>query len=151
MHAQPMGDFRGTGKMKSVSNEAKDILKLFEEFFGPYPYDRLDVTQMATGMGFGQAPPGLLFLTGEAFISSGLLTEMMSRQADRTDSAARSPYFHDFFAHEIAHQWFGHDVLWGRDGSRTEWAPVVALRIFDARAVTGRADRFDARADMPFL
>jgi hypothetical protein len=108
VHAQPMGDLRGTGKMKSVGKEAQQILKLFEEFFGPYPYDRLDVTQMAPGMGFGQAPPGLLFLTGEAFIPAGLVAQITSR-------LPRGPYYHDFFAHELAHQWFGHDVLWGRD------------------------------------
>ena len=26
-----------------------------------------------------------------------------------------SPYYHDFFAHELGHQWFGHRVQWGRD------------------------------------
>ena len=108
VHATPLGRLRGTTKMKAVSKEAMAILKLFEEFFGPYPYDRLDITQMAVGVGFGQAPPGLLFLTGEAFVSTGLAAELMTR-------SARGPYFHDFFAHEMAHQWFGHEVLWGRD------------------------------------
>jgi aminopeptidase N len=108
VHATPLGRLRGTTKMKSVSDEAQTILKLYEEFFGPYPYERLDITQMAVGMGFGQAPPGLLFLTGEAFVSAGLAAELMS-------GSGRSPYFHDFFAHEMAHQWFGHEVLWGRD------------------------------------
>ena len=126
VHATPLGRLRGTTKMKAVSKEARVILKLFEEFFGPYPYDRLDITQMAPGIGFGQAPPGLLFLTGEAFVSMGLVAELTNRteipidpmdptRRRRDVDEVRAPYFHDFFAHEMAHQWFGHEVLWGRD------------------------------------
>ncbi len=128
VHANPMGDLRGTTKSKSVAEEAMVILKLLEALYGPYPYDRIDITQMATGMGFGQAPPGILFLTGEAFLPTGLLAAF---------SGARGPYFHDFFAHELGHQWWGHKVLWGRDEDQwlseafTEYASALYVLQID--------------------
>jgi hypothetical protein len=122
-HANPKGDYRGTSKSKAILEEAKNILTLFETLYGPYPYDRLDITQMAPFAGFGQAPPGLLFLTGDAFLPTGVVTQILSRASAAIDRQGgtkdqflmRGPYYHDFFAHELGHQWWGHRVQWGRD------------------------------------
>ena len=122
VHANPLGDLRGTTKSKSILEESKNILKLFEELYGPYPYTRLDITQMAPFSGFGQAPPGILFLTGDAFLPASTVADLQSRASQRlrdqgagSEGLMRSPYYHDFFAHELGHQWWAHRVLWGRD------------------------------------
>ncbi|MFQ5767346.1 MAG: M1 family metallopeptidase, partial [Acidobacteriota bacterium] len=110
VYANPTGRLRGTTKLKSVLAESKTILKLYEILFGPYPFDSLDITQMAPFIGFGQSPPGLLFLTGDAFLPTGLVTEIGNQSG-----FMKAPYFHAFFAHELGHQWWGHDVVWGRE------------------------------------
>jgi hypothetical protein len=107
VHAHPSGELRGTTKSKSVMEEVKTILKLYEELFSPFLYDRLDVTQMSVGFPYSQAPPGILFLTGEAFLPTGLV-------AASTSGRAPAPYYHDLFAHELGHQWWGHNLVWGR-------------------------------------
>lgn len=87
-------------KPRDVVEEGKNIIKFMEELYGPYPYEKLDVAMMAPGLGFGQAPPSFVQLTGEAFMSSAQLT---------------SDFFHEFFSHEIAHQWWGHKIGWIAD------------------------------------
>ena len=84
-----------TDKVKSFFNEWKEILKLYEKIYGPYPYDELHIAQMAPQLGFGQAPQGFVQLTGAAFLSQATLT---------------SDFVHGFVAHEFAHQWWGHQV-----------------------------------------
>lgn len=97
-----VGATSGLKRMQPLMNDAKQIMKLYESLFGPYPYDYLNIAQMAVGMGFGQAPPGLVQLTGEAFMSSAMLAA-----AD-----VRGDFVDEFYAHEIAHQWWAH-VVWG--------------------------------------
>jgi len=87
-------------KAKDVVNEGKEIMKFMEETYGPFPFEKLDVAMMAPGLGFGQSPPAFVQLTGEAFMSSSLLT---------------SDFFHEFYSHEIAHQWWGHKLGWISD------------------------------------
>src|SRR5262249_30211863 len=73
-------------KPKDVISEGKEIMKFMEDIYGPFPFDKLDVAMMAPGLGFGQSPPAFVQLTGEAFMSSSLLT---------------SDFFHEFYSHEI--------------------------------------------------
>lgn len=84
-----------TDKVKGFMNEGKEILKLYEKIYGPYPYDELHIAQMAPQLGFGQAPQGFVQLTGAAFLSQARL---------------ESDFVHGFLAHEFAHQWWGHQV-----------------------------------------
>ena len=89
-----------SNKPKDVLTEGKEIIKFMEDLYGPFPYDKLDVAMMSPGLGFGQAPPGFIQLTGEAFMSSAEI---------------ESDFFHGFFSHEIAHQWWGHKIGWIAD------------------------------------
>jgi hypothetical protein len=102
-------NYAGLKKMRPVLDEAKEILKLYESLYGPYPFDYMNIAQMAPGLGFGQAPPGLIQLTGEAFMSAATVAAM----------GGRGDFFHEFFAHEIAHQWWGH-LVWGTS-DRDQW------------------------------
>ncbi len=89
-----------TSKVRSFFEESQQILKLFETIYGPYPYDELHIAQMAPQLGFGQAPMGFVQLTGIAFLSQARL---------------ESDFVHGFLAHEIAHQWWGHQIGWASD------------------------------------
>jgi Peptidase family M1 domain len=82
-------------KVAGMFDEGKEILKLYEKIYGAYPYDELHIAQMGPFLGFGQSPQGFVQLTGEAFMSQAKI---------------ESDVFHGFFAHEIAHQWWGHQV-----------------------------------------
>jgi len=90
-------------KPADVVTEAEQIIKFMEDLYGAFPYDKLDVAMMAPGLGFGQAPPGFVQLTGEAFMSSSAIANSGFLNPD---------FFHEFFSHEIAHQWWGHKIGW---------------------------------------
>jgi len=95
-------------KPKDVVNEGKEIIKFMEGLYGPFPYEKLDVAMMSPGLGFGQAPPAFVQLTGEAFMSSAQI-------ASAPGGRGRADFFHGFFSHEISHQWWGHKVGWIAD------------------------------------
>lgn len=94
------------GKPKSVLGEAKDVIKFLESLYGPFPYDQVQIAQMSPFLGFGQAPPGFLQLTGEAFMSSADIASFSNANAD---------FFHEFFGHEMAHQYWAHAIQWSTD------------------------------------
>ena len=94
-------------------------IELLAEYFGPFPYPSLLVTETETTS--GQAFPGLLFLSYQAF------GNMHTGEAEA------------FRAHEVAHQWWGAGVDWWRD-YRDQWmaegfsnyaAALYALRGLD--------------------
>ncbi len=87
-----------------ILSEAEQIVKYLESLYGPYPYKELDIAQMSFFMGFGQAPPGLVQLTGEAYLTEG----QMANISTYGNPEFRSP----FMAHEIGHQWWAHVVGW---------------------------------------
>ncbi len=93
-------------KPKEVLDEGKAIIKFMENLYGPFPYDKLDVAMMSPFLGFGQSPPAFVQLTGEAFMSSNTLDQL---------GVARLNFFHGFYSHEIAHQWWGHKIGWISD------------------------------------
>ena len=114
VHSWPQTRFpRGDGGFDDVSvprnkpddilEQAGTIIKFMEELYGPFPYDRLDIAMMSPRLGFGQAPPGFVQLTGEAFMSSTLIASFGRGNAD---------FIHEFFSHEIAHQWWAHKIGW---------------------------------------
>lgn len=85
--------------------QAPDILRFFEETFGPYPYEKLANVQSTTRYG-GMENAAAIFYSEEAV-------------ADGEDDEA-------LIAHEIAHQWFGNTVteadwphLWLSEGFAT--------------------------------
>ena len=85
-------------KLETFFGESKDILKLYENIYGPYPYEELHIAQMAPKLGFGQGPPYFVQLTGEVFLPGSSTLGQYS--------------MHDFLSHEIAHQWWGNQVGW---------------------------------------
>ena len=89
--------------------EARTIVTEYEKWLGPFPFDELDVAQMGFFYGFGQAPPGLVQLTGEAFLSGAEITDIVGMLSGRVPDTS---FVHWFYAHEIGHEWWGHAVSW---------------------------------------
>jgi len=74
------------------------LIDYYEYFLGPFPFSEFNIIQV-NEYGYGQAPPGTMYITNEAF--QPLLTE--------TDQFF-SQGINERFAHEIAHQYWGHVV-----------------------------------------
>jgi hypothetical protein len=91
VHAFAQGAFQGWRRADSVMDEAEEILAFLVDRFGAFPYPKVEIVQMPAGLGYGHSPAGVVELTGEAF----------------GQDAAFGDSFHRFFAHEIAHQWWG--------------------------------------------
>ena len=100
-------------KIQGFIDEGKQVLKLYEKIYGPYPYDELHIAQMAPQLSFGQAPQGFVQLWGVAFMSQS--------EVAASEMTGRGPidFVHGFFAHEIAHQWWAHQIGWASDDD--EW------------------------------
>ncbi|MDP2876809.1 MAG: M1 family aminopeptidase [Holophaga sp.] len=76
-----------------------DIAQYYENILGPFPVKELNVVQR-NEWGSGQAPNGFLFITNEAFNPQmGLLNQWFSQGINQR------------YAHEIAHQYWGNQVL----------------------------------------
>jgi hypothetical protein len=93
--------------LKGLYDEARNVVNWYQQWASPYPYEELDIAQMGFFYGFGQAPPGLVQLTGEAFLSQPQIVDLAS-SSPRFDPT----FVHAFVCHEIGHQWFGHVVSW---------------------------------------
>ncbi|WP_243286875.1 M1 family metallopeptidase [Geothrix terrae] len=78
---------------------AQDIIHFYEPFLGPFPVKELNIVQR-NSWGTGEAPSGFLFITNEAFSPlMGVYNRWFSNGINQR------------FAHEIAHQYWGNQVL----------------------------------------
>ena len=81
--------------MKQLTNVAAEIIAFYRSFLGPFPFEQFDIVEI-NDYGYGQAPPGVMFITKEAFDPLiGEMNQLSARGIART------------FAHEIAHQYWG--------------------------------------------
>ena len=97
---------------QSFLDEAQGVIAFYEALFGPYPFDELDLAQMPIGIGYAQAPAGLVQMDGRTYISKTNL-------ANWGYSEAALGIRDNFVPHEIAHEWWGHKAGWG--SSRDQW------------------------------
>jgi aminopeptidase N len=84
--------------MKQLAELAHGIVEHFQSYLGAFPFKELNVIEI-NDWGFGQAPPGILFITREAF-------NPLMGEANQIFSGG----INDRFAHEVAHQYWGHVV-----------------------------------------
>lgn len=83
---------------KQLTSLAYSIIDYYQVFLGPFPWDEFNIIQVNT-FGYGQAPPATMFITNEAFNSMvGEMNQYFSQGINER------------FAHEIAHQYWGHVV-----------------------------------------
>jgi Aminopeptidase N len=91
---------------KLAIGSAIDSVKMFDRYFGKYPYSELDVTQASFGYNTGGMEyPGLVMIGGDDFVS-----------------AKGNPYYEETaltVAHEVGHEWFFATV--GNDEYKEAW------------------------------
>ncbi|HKO56589.1 MAG TPA: M1 family aminopeptidase [Thermoanaerobaculia bacterium] len=117
---------------KQLTSLSFAIIDYFQYFLGPFPFDEFNIVQVNT-FGYGQAPPATMFITNEAFNSTlGLVNQVFSQGVNER------------FAHEIAHQYWGHvvkmptiDEDWLNE-SFAEYSAALALKKFQGDAVYNR-------------
>jgi len=96
--------------VQAVADRAANAIESFSQWFGPYPYSSLALTQMPGNL--SQGWPGLVFLSSFAFLSPQEQTDLhLDPVARELDSQV--------LVHETAHQWWGDLVLW--KSYRDQW------------------------------
>jgi aminopeptidase N len=82
--------------VKQLTNMTGNIIQYYEEFLGPFPFPEFNIIEI-NDVGWGQAPPGTMFITKEAF--NPIMAAHTGEGGSRGVNAR--------FAHEIAHQYWG--------------------------------------------
>jgi len=88
----------GGGMQKRLVDIARQTIEFYEQLFEPFPFEEFNIVQV-NAFGYGQAPPGMMIITKEAF----------NAKIDEV-SALFVKGINQRFAHEIAHQYWGHLV-----------------------------------------
>jgi peptidase M1-like protein len=96
--------------LQEVANRAAKAIETFSQWFGPYPFSSLALTQMPGDL--SQGWPGLVFLSSTAFLSP---QEQRDLQLDPVTRELNL----QVLVHETAHQWWGDLVLW--KSYRDQW------------------------------
>jgi len=92
---------KNTRAMKQLTNLAFSMIEFYEKFLGPFPFKEFNIIEL-NDFGYGQAPPATMFITKEAFNPLlGWENQIFSQGVNHR------------FAHEIAHQYWGHVVKMG--------------------------------------
>ena len=89
--------------VQAVADRAAKAIASFSQWFGPYPYGSLALTQMPGDV--SQGWPGLVFLSSFAFLSP-------QEQKDLHLGPVTRELDSQVLVHETAHQWWGDLVLW---------------------------------------
>ncbi len=96
--------------LQNVADRAAKAITTFSQWFGPYPYSTLALTQMPGDL--SQGWPGLIFLSSAAFLNP-------QEQRDlHLDPVTRELNL-QVVVHETAHQWWGDLVTW--KSYRDQW------------------------------
>jgi hypothetical protein len=97
-----VGNLSPAAMAPTISAEMGNALRLFQKYYGPYPYKQLAVTNIPYS--YGQGWPGLIYLSIVTFLDD------QQRHSFGIPDTPRSTEF--FRAHETSHQWWGHRVGW---------------------------------------
>ena len=99
-----VGSLSPSGMAKTMGMEMANTIRVFENYFGPYPYKHLSVTSLPISYSYGQGWPGLIYLWSASFLDS-----TQRHAIGLTDQTQLTDFFR---AHEASHQWWGHRVGW---------------------------------------
>ncbi|HCP44834.1 MAG TPA: hypothetical protein DIU15_02220 [Deltaproteobacteria bacterium] len=114
---------------QSFLDEAAGVISYYEALFGPYPFQELDLAQMPLGMGYAQAPAGIIQMDGLTYISKTDLANLFN-WSDPTNLREA------FIPHEIAHEWWGHKAGWG--STRDQWVSETFAEYASALYIEAR-------------
>jgi len=95
--------------IKQLTGLAAGIIDFYKDFLGPFPFSEFNILEI-DDYGFGQAPPGIMFITKEAFNPLGGNDVSLDGVASQPENQIYSRGINERFAHEIAHQYWGYVV-----------------------------------------
>jgi Peptidase family M1 domain len=96
---------------ESMAERCAKAIETYTQWFGPYPYSSLAVTQFPSRS--AQGWPGLIFLSSAAWLTPEQQVRL------KLDSYGRIVYGDLMPWHETAHMWWGDVVFW--KGYRDQW------------------------------
>lgn len=110
-----------------IGEAVADSLVYFEELFGPYPLDQMTVVTVPRS--FSQAMPGFVTLSNLMMADLGFFNQFFQFEDRRT-----------VIAHEISHQWWGHQVGWTsyRDQWISEAVANYAALLYSRNRLNGK-------------
>jgi len=117
--------------LKQLGREIDSSIRFYETFSGPFPFQKLSVSQIPGT--FGQGWPGLLYLSTYAFLPAEAQKRAGLSATGQESFTELVPF------HEVAHQWWGNVVGW--DTYRDQWineaiANYLALLFADSQKRT---------------
>ncbi|HJV89212.1 MAG TPA: M1 family aminopeptidase [Holophagaceae bacterium] len=108
--------FKGGQALKVIKDQAFNVLRYYRNFLGPYPFKELTIVEK-NEWGYGQAPPGMTYITREAFEQISNIRNMQEF-ADLVGEfggrvSIQTMDVRHVLAHELAHQYWGTVVKMG--------------------------------------
>src|SRR6266436_6505619 len=106
---------RGNGPLASMApramtnfalEQARAQMELCTFYFGQAPYNNVAITEQPN-FNFGQSWPSLVYLPISAYIDSTQRWQLFGHIDNNFSGFAQ-----EVTPHEVAHQWFGHSVMW---------------------------------------
>jgi Peptidase family M1 domain len=119
---------RPADALKQLGREIEASIRFYETFSGPFPYQKLSVSQIPGS--FGQGWPGLLYLSTYSYLPA------QAQQRAGLSLANQENFTELIPSHEVAHQWWGNIVGW--NSYRDQWidesiANYLALLFLDTQ------------------
>lgn len=106
--------FRPGAINRVFKDQTRNIIRYYQSFLGPFPFKEFLIIEK-NEWGYGQAPPGMMYITRDAFEQAQTIHEaqeiadLVGRYAGRNISINTMDVRH-ILAHEIAHQYWGIQV-----------------------------------------
>jgi len=102
----PLGSMAPAAMTKYALDQARAQMQLCTIYFGKAPYENVAITEQPN-FNFGQSWPSLVYLPISAYIDSTQRWMLFGNiNNDFTG------FVQEVTPHEVAHQWFGHSVMW---------------------------------------
>jgi hypothetical protein len=98
----PLGTLSPAAMSKTMSVELGNMIRVFESYYGPYPYHSLAITNIPGD--YGQGWPGLIYLSAISFLDE---------EQQHVLGINKLIWVSDYWrGHETSHQWWGQKVGW---------------------------------------
>ena len=122
--------------LKQLGREIDSSIRFYENYSGPFPFQKLGVSQIPGT--FGQGWPGLLYISTFSFLPAAAQQRAGLTESGQEHFTELVPF------HEVAHQWWGNIVGWS--SYRDQWideaiANYLALLFADSQRNANHALR----------
>jgi hypothetical protein len=111
---------RPTDSVKLLGRQIEDSIRFYETLSGPFPFEKLSVSQIPGT--FGQGWPGLVYLSTYSYLPAEAQQRAGLSESGQQQFTELVPF------HEVAHQWWGNVVGW--DAYRDQWINEAIANYF---------------------